>query len=483
MPLRAALALFLALSLAGCGGEKAPEGPLTVSVIGPEPRFAAVGRDEAPAPQTMLLSAVAQGLVSRDAEGRIEPGLAERWIVSDDGLSYIFRLRRAEWSHGKPVTAEALARNLRALVAPRGGNRLAPYFSAVEEVVAVTPEILEIRLRYPRPHLMDLLAQPEMAMLNGRTGAGPFRLAARNRGAVTLQPIADPLFPETQQAHRPVILRGERAAVALVRYQRGGADAVLGGTFDDLPVARAAAPPAQQLRIDPARGLFGLAVVNTRGFLESPENRMAVSMALDRDRITGAFALPGWQPVASIVPAQLEMPAGPALPGWTAQPAAERIALARARVLAWRGQSTEPVRLSISLPQGPGGRLLFALIALDLERIGIVAERASSPRDADLRLIDAVAPNDSATWFLTRLSCANGFPCDETADRALAESRALPTLAERAAKLAEVDARYEANVPFIPIATPLRWSVVKPGLRGFRPNVRAVHPLNRLLND
>ena len=35
--------------------------------------------------------------------------------------------------------------------------------------------------------------------------------------------------------------------------------------------------------------------------------------------------------------------------------------------------------------------------------------------------------------------------------------------------------------PFIPLATPLRWSVASPRLTGLRPNSRGQHPLNRLL--
>ncbi|MEQ1717133.1 MAG: hypothetical protein ABL907_14285, partial [Hyphomicrobium sp.] len=57
-------------------------------------------------PDSLLLDAVGRGLVSSSAEGQIEAGLAERWTVLDDGLSYIFRLREAEWHSGQRVHAE-----------------------------------------------------------------------------------------------------------------------------------------------------------------------------------------------------------------------------------------------------------------------------------------------------------------------------------------------------------------------------------------
>jgi peptide/nickel transport system substrate-binding protein len=482
---RTRLALMAALTalLAGCWSQDEPKGPVRVSIIGPQPHFAPIGRDEAPAPQATLLLAAAQGLVTLDASGRIEPGLAQRWIVSDDGLSYIFRLRRAEWQPGRPVTSDQLARILRVATAPDGRNRLAPFFSAVDEVVAVTPEILEIRLKHPRPHFLDLLTQPEMGFILRGAGSGPYRISGNNKRVVTLAPIADPDFPDEQQARYPVSLRAERASRALSRYDRGSTDLVLGGSFADLAIARALDPPANQLRFDPARGLFGLAVTSQEGFLESAENRAAIAMAIDRDALVSAFAVPGWRPMLSMVPDRLELPRAPVMPEWAALPLAERIAIARARVAAWRGNNAEFPRLSIALPDGPGSRLLFTRIALDLGRIGIIAQRVPANGPADLRLIDAVAPNDSATWYLTRLSCEAGLPCGETGQQALTASRAAPSLAERAARLAEADAAYAVNTPFIPLATPLRWSLVRPSLRGFHTNNRAAHPLNRLLND
>ena len=41
--------------------------------------------------------------------GKIEPGMAESYEVSDDGTVYTFHLRDAKWSDGKPVTASDFA--------------------------------------------------------------------------------------------------------------------------------------------------------------------------------------------------------------------------------------------------------------------------------------------------------------------------------------------------------------------------------------
>ncbi|ONI40426.1 ABC transporter substrate-binding protein [Candidatus Epulonipiscium fishelsonii] len=45
-----------------------------------------------------------EGLV-REVDGKITPGMAESWEISDNQLVYTFYLRDAKWSDGKPVTA------------------------------------------------------------------------------------------------------------------------------------------------------------------------------------------------------------------------------------------------------------------------------------------------------------------------------------------------------------------------------------------
>ena len=45
------------------------------------------------------------GLVVFDEKGQVSPAIAGRWVVSDDGLSYIFRIDDLEWADGEVVTA------------------------------------------------------------------------------------------------------------------------------------------------------------------------------------------------------------------------------------------------------------------------------------------------------------------------------------------------------------------------------------------
>src|SRR6478752_5058261 len=109
-----ALLILPVVALAPAACRPQPEGTVKAIVIGDaQPKV----RDPAQGPlapqDAVLLANVAQGLVSVDATGNIVPGLAERWNVSDDGLSYIFRLASAEWSDGRKVTAQQVARLLK----------------------------------------------------------------------------------------------------------------------------------------------------------------------------------------------------------------------------------------------------------------------------------------------------------------------------------------------------------------------------------
>ena len=97
---------------------------------------------------------VAQGLVRFDAGGNIVGGLAERWNVSDDGISYIFRLASAKWPDGREITAQQVARLLKRAIAPRSKNPLKDALGAVDDIVAMTDRVIEIRLTAPRPNLL-----------------------------------------------------------------------------------------------------------------------------------------------------------------------------------------------------------------------------------------------------------------------------------------------------------------------------------------
>jgi len=466
------------LFLAAC--EDIETGPVTVSAIGAVPKLANPNLQPLDPPSFMLVESVAQGLVRFDAAGQIEPALAQRWIVSDDGLNYVFRLAPAEWQDGGKVTADQVAARLRAAGSRASRNPLKPILGAIDEIVAMTDEVIEISLKSPRPNFLQLLAQPEMAVLRGDQGAGPYRLAAEAEGGLLLRPL-----PSEAEADEPaaaaapsILLRGERAGVAVARFERGLADLVIGGSGGDLAVARAARLPARALVFDPAAGLFGLAFVRDEGRLADPALRRALSMALDRDAIVAALGVPGLRPRDSLLPAGVRELPQPALPDWSENPLAMRRELA-ARVI--EAGSDAPLTLRVAMPDGPGYRLLFAHLRRDWRAVGVAAEAVAIGTPADLRLIDAVAPVNLASWYLRTFTCETRWVCNAAADEMMAGARIAPTAAARRELLANADRILAETVPFISIAAPVRWSLVSSRLTGFRANVFARHPAGELI--
>ncbi|MEA3065713.1 MAG: peptide/nickel transport system substrate-binding protein, partial [Sphingomonadales bacterium] len=212
--LRTPLHLIAAtLLLAGCGEPES--GPVAISAVGGAPRILDPNRAPLDAPSAVLAGAAAQGLVRFDAGGEIEPALAQRWIVSDDGLRYTFRLGKAEWEGGGGrVTAEQAVARLRAAAAPASRNPLKPILGAIDEIVVMTDDVLEISLKSPRPNFLQLLAQPEMAIVRAGRGAGPYAAQGQPDGAVRLR-LARREEGEEERAPPPLLLlRGEPATAA-----------------------------------------------------------------------------------------------------------------------------------------------------------------------------------------------------------------------------------------------------------------------------
>jgi oligopeptide transport system substrate-binding protein len=78
-------------------------------------------------PENRMINALFQGLVQWHPE-TLEPipGVAKRWEISDDKLTYTFFLRdNARWSDGSPVTAEDFFYSMRRFLDPRTGAEYA----------------------------------------------------------------------------------------------------------------------------------------------------------------------------------------------------------------------------------------------------------------------------------------------------------------------------------------------------------------------
>ena len=470
-------ALAVLLSAACSGGES--QAPVTMSVISDMPTTAIT---VLPRPDPIgLISATAQGLVAFDGEGRIEPALAERWIVTDDGRSFIFRIRRTKWADGRPVTSAAVAQSLQKQIGGSGQNRLKPLLSGIDRIIPMTGQVLEIRLKSPQQEFLQLLAQPEMAIFLGQSqnGTGPYQIHSVRSDVTRLRPaVIDVVDDVPARSQRDDIrVRREPAARAIARFAAREIALVTGGGFAALPLVRPAGIASSQFSTDPASGIFGLAVVRQSEALANINVRRALAMAIDRERLLGRFGLSSWGAQYALLPNQYDSATPPAALEWVGLSRDIRIARAKAYI-AGAGKVSA---IRVALPTGPGARLLFGAIAADWQRIGVSAVRVAMNDPADLRLIDEVAPQRSALWYIARLSCARGVACNVNAETALAAALAAQSPADRANALAEADAAIASDQVLIPIASPLRWSLVSPDLIGWRANAFAAHPLRHFV--
>src|SRR5690606_10112038 len=96
---------LLAFVLAGCGRDS--DGAVQVAFIDTSENLFADGLRLSAGAQH-LRAATEAGLIALDSQGDVVPALADRWIVTDDGHSFIFRLREGDWPDGSELTAESV---------------------------------------------------------------------------------------------------------------------------------------------------------------------------------------------------------------------------------------------------------------------------------------------------------------------------------------------------------------------------------------
>ncbi len=487
-----AAAILLMSSAAGC--RKNAEGATDVIVIGTaQPGLGDPLGIPANEGEAVLRAATAQGLVRFDPTGQIEPGLAERWNVSDDGLSYIFRLGNGAWPDGRKIMARDIAKLIDRQRKASADNATRDALGAVDEAVAMTDRVIELRLRVPRANLLTLLAQPEFALIREGLGTGPFA-------------VREPkLKPPLGEAH-PIVLRqqlpgldgeeGERedvtleampAAQAIAAFRDDKAALVLGGTVADLPLVNGVKLPRGALRFDPVAGLFGLVPARPDGPAADPAIRRLLSQALDRQALIAALGVPGLDPRATLLQDGLAGIGTLPQPGWLGQPIAARRAavVAEARHLLPEPKTAsttapEPRHLLVSLPDGPGGNIILMRLNADWGPLGFEVERAAPGARADFAWIDAVAPSDSPAWFLRQFRCIVKPVCSAQADTLLDQARDVAGAAQTNALLGQAARLMDADQLFIAVAAPIRWSLVSRAVPGFVENRYARHPLGGL---
>lgn len=274
-----------------------------------------------------LTSSLSEGLVLLDPDGGEDPlpGVAETWDVSDDGLTYTFHLRDAQWSNGDPVTAADFVWNWKRSLTPKTAEEqendlsysgdsyqnvkgAADYFAGKTDdfssvgVKAVDDLTLEFTLESPDPIFLPTLTGQTTRPLHPKS--------------VEEHP-KDWMQPENWVSNGPYILTKWRANAGFtaesnekywdsehykintwdVVFNDGGDSAgMVQYNADEIDVFRVTGDPdsimaddtiADQLKLGSLTQFNSLEVLNSENSVleDDVRVRLALSMAIDRDAI------------------------------------------------------------------------------------------------------------------------------------------------------------------------------------------------------
>jgi peptide/nickel transport system substrate-binding protein/oligopeptide transport system substrate-binding protein len=289
-----------------------------------------------------LAHQVFRGLVRLDERLNPVPDLAERIVVSDDGLTYTFTLRaNAVFQDGKAIDAAAVKYSLERATDPalagRDGSRLAgvTYLndilgapqklagqaSELRGVRVVDPRTVEIRLDAPKAYFLMKLSHPSASVVDeanvragGNTwaqhpnGSGPFRVEKLAGGTLTLRRF-DRFYAGAPTLDRVTVLYGQKAGSPMNLYEAGDID------YTGMPLSSVdrvlveTSPLHSELTVTPSLSLTYIGFNVTQPPYDDPAVRRAFAQALDRERIATVSAEGKVVLAEGIVPPT--MPGGP----------------------------------------------------------------------------------------------------------------------------------------------------------------------------
>lgn len=205
--LLALAAVFATSVFSGCGTDSATNKNEMVikATFGNEPETLDPGKATG-VPEATYLGELFEGLTSLDKDGQPVAAAADKWDVSEDGLTYTFHLRDSKWSNGDPVTAAdfefAWKRTLSPELASEYAYMLYPVKGAEEYnknggsadnvgVKAIDDKTLEVKLANPTAYFLSICSHQSAFPVNKKIveadkewasnpekliGNGPFKL-------------------------------------------------------------------------------------------------------------------------------------------------------------------------------------------------------------------------------------------------------------------------------------------------------------------
>ncbi len=340
----AAFAITGAMALAGCGGgsksAKKVSGKILTIEMGPEVESID------PALNTTndganYLTYLFDNLLRTDKDGKVVPSLAQKYEVSDDGLTWTFHLRDGlKWSDGSDFTANDFVYSWQRMVDP---DVAAPYAETVLGMVegydeaigkpdengnqTTTPDITKLRVEapddktfvvhmsHPTPYFDKLAtfaalspvkkdvveAKPDGWTLDPKTyiSTGPFKLAEWKSGSyLMLEKNENYWNKDAVKLDGIKCLLMEDQNAAFSAYEAG--DALM---IKDIPTQEITTLQKRpDYRLDPQIGTYFIDLNNTLDEFKDAKVRQALSLALDRKYISETITAGTYTPAKGFVP-------------------------------------------------------------------------------------------------------------------------------------------------------------------------------------
>lgn len=247
------------------------------------------------APAQVQLYNVYETLVKIDADGKLQPFLAQRWSVSTDRLTYTFYLNpAAKFASGTPVSAEAVAKNIERI---RTSTGVAAKYSAAMSVVsgerAVDSTTLEVTLTRPSNTWLysmgdtaGMIADPAGfdTLGTATAGSGPYALSQWKRG--------DSIVLQRNANYWGTTPRFDQVTFKYYADPNAMNAAMLAGTIDI--ISNQQAPDALVQFSDTSKytiidggtnGEVTLGLNNSSEPLKNIKVRQAIAMAIDKNKL------------------------------------------------------------------------------------------------------------------------------------------------------------------------------------------------------
>ena len=327
--MRRLLLLALPLALACRGGESSPSRETLIDsrdLYDPRSLDPALSTD---VPTGRAVAYLFDGLVRFSPAAEVEPGLAERWAISEDGLTYTFHLRRGVTFHdGMPFVARHVVKSFERVLDPtsRGGRawplmpiRGADEFasrsaSSISGLAAPDDSTVVITLREPLAVFTKYLAMPVASIVpdpvpenfsEQPVGTGPWRLVEWEHDDHLRFARNESYFGQVPEAESLLARIIPEPSTAVAEFESGNVDIL------NIPVAdtrnwEETDAKSATLQTAAALQLWYVAINTTRGPLADRRVRQAINHAIDVPTIVQQLMAGRGRLAAGVVPPSLD---------------------------------------------------------------------------------------------------------------------------------------------------------------------------------